>query len=348
MILAKHLALTSQQAPLSADWRQLWRDSFTLLPDLLAFLQLSSDDFSHPVLEKPDFSLRVPRSFAARMQKRNPRDPLLLQVLPQMVELIRVANFTSDPVADLQFSPSPGLIHKYASRALLITTGACAINCRYCFRRSYPYADAQISSATLSAALAYLARTPGINEVILSGGDPLALSNDKLFALIAAILQTPSIKRIRLHTRTPIVLPARVDPEFLKKLAAIPVPVVMVLHSNHAQEWQDTELLEKMRALRSLGVTLLNQAVLLADINDTAAAQIDLSEALFAAGVMPYYLNLLDRVAGAAHFEVPDAQASKIYAEMQAHLPGFLLPKLVRDVPGQASKSVLAQASLAG
>jgi L-lysine 2,3-aminomutase len=340
MILAKPLSLTSQQAPLSADWRQQWRDSFTLLPDMLAFLQLSTDDFSHPVLEKPDFSLRVPRSFAARMQKRNPRDPLLLQVLPQMVELIRVANFSDDPVADLQFSPSPGLIHKYASRALLISTGACAINCRYCFRRSYPYADAQISSATLTNALAYLARTPGINEVILSGGDPLALSNDKLFALIAAMLQTPSIKRIRLHTRTPIVLPARVDAEFLHNLAAVPVPVVMVLHSNHAQEWRDTELLDKMQMLRARGLTLLNQAVLLADINDSSAAQIDLSEALFAAGVMPYYLNLLDRVAGAAHFEVPETRAIEIYAQMQAALPGFLLPKLVRDVAGHASKTL--------
>jgi L-lysine 2,3-aminomutase len=341
MIPAKSPGIASKNDWEGTDWRAQWRDSFTVLDDLLTFLQLNRSDFVHPVLANPSFQLRVPRSFAERMRKADPFDPLLLQVLPQMLELLQTQGFSADPVNDLEFSPVAGLIHKYRSRALLISTGACAVNCRYCFRRSFPYADAHMSEPALQAALAYVQAQPEIDEVILSGGDPLALSNSKLFQMIERFAEMSSIRRIRIHTRTPVVLPARIDADFLRRVNALKVPIVMVLHSNHANEWRDADLNAAMAALKSARVSLLNQAVLLAGVNDTPQAQIDLSEALFAAGVMPYYLNLLDRVQGSAHFEVTEVKALELYTQIRAALPGYLLPRLVRDIPGQISKSLM-------
>jgi L-lysine 2,3-aminomutase len=339
---------TGKLAAQHCDWKAQWRSAFTRVPGLLAFLELTPAHFAPERL--PDsaqtFPLRVPASFAARMQRGNACDPLLLQVLPSTAERIEQANFLSDPVADLQHSPSPGLIHKYASRALLIAAGTCAVNCRYCFRREYPYGSATLTPSALAAALRYIEAQPQINEVILSGGDPLALDDTRLRAMTDALTALPQITRIRLHSRTPIVLPARVDASFLRWVADLRVPLVLVVHSNHAAEWQCDELRAAMAALRRANVTLLNQAVLLAGVNDTLSAQVALSEALFAAGVMPYYLNLLDPVVGSSHFEVADADANALYAQMSAALPGFLLPKLVRDVPGRAAKSVVAAATL--
>lgn len=345
MIAAKRREVASLGAPSAAiapNWKLAWRDSFTQLAPLLEFLQLDASDFSAALAldAAASFPLRVPLSFAQRMAKADPLDPLLAQILPKMAERLAAVNFVSDPVNDLQHSPSPGVIHKYRSRALLIAAGTCAVNCRYCFRREYPYAAASLSAAKLTEAVRYIAANPEINEVILSGGDPLALDNAKLVRIVVALLALPQIKRLRLHTRTPIVLPSRIDTEFLRWVADLNVPLVMVLHSNHANEWNDATLLDSMRELKRAGVTLLNQAVLLRGVNDACDAQVALSESLFAAGVLPYYLNLLDPVAGSAHFEVSDAKAQHIYRQMAAALPGFLLPKLVRDVAGMEAKQV--------
>ena len=326
----------------ASNWKLEWRDSFTQLTALMEFLQLDVRLFSDALAldAASTFPLRVPMSFALRMTKCDPHDPLLAQILPKMAERLIAVNFVSDPVNDLQHSPSMGVIHKYRSRALLIAAGTCAVNCRYCFRREYPYAAASLSASALVDAVRYLADQPEINEVILSGGDPLALDTRKLSRISDTLLALPQIKRLRLHTRTPIVLPSRIDAEFLRWAGGLKVPLVMVLHSNHANEWQDETLQNSMRALKHAGVTLLNQAVLLRGVNDSADAQVALSEAMFAAGVLPYYLNLLDPVAGSAHFEVPDAVAQQIYRQMTAALPGFLLPKLVRDVAGTEAKQI--------
>jgi len=331
-------------AAIASNWKLEWRDSFTQLAALLEFLQLDASAFSAELAldSAASFPLRVPLSFAMRMAKGDPHDPLLAQILPKMAERLSAVNFVSDPVNDLLHSPSIGVIHKYRSRALLIAAGTCAVNCRYCFRREYPYSEASLSASALADAVRYLAANAEINEVILSGGDPLALDNAKLARISDVLLALPQIKRLRLHTRTPIVLPSRIDAEFLRWAIALKVPLIMVLHSNHANEWQDATLQNSMRALKHAGVTLLNQAVLLRGVNDSADAQIALSEALFAAGVLPYYLNLLDPVAGSAHFAIPDATAHEIYQQMAAALPGFLLPKLVRDVAGMDAKQVQA------
>ena len=346
MIAAMRREVASKVAPSTANaanWKLDWRDSFTQLAPLLAFLQLDASAFTDALAldAASPFPLRVPMSFAMRMAKADPHDPLLAQILPKMAERLIAVNFVSDPVNDLLNSPSPGVIHKYSSRALLIAAGTCAVNCRYCFRREYPYSEASLSASALDDAVRYLATHPEINEVILSGGDPLALDNAKLARISDGLLALPQIKRLRLHTRTPIVLPSRIDAEFLRWAVGLKVPLIMVLHSNHANEWRDATLENSMRALKLAGVTLLNQAVLLRGVNDSSAAQVALSEAMFAAGVLPYYLNLLDPVAGSAHFEVPDALAQQIYRQMAAALPGFLLPKLVRDVAGMDAKQVL-------
>jgi len=231
---------------------------------------------------------------------------------------------------------APGLLQKYAGRALLIATGACAINCRYCFRREFPYAE-QIGSGALSQALDAIAADPGIDEVILSGGDPLSLSDARLRALTDALAKIAHLRRLRVHTRLPVVLPSRVDAGLLQWLRELPWPVAMVLHSNHANEI-DASVLAACAQLRAAGVTLLNQSVLLRGVNDSVAALAQLSQRLFEAGVVPYYLHLLDRVRGAAHFDVPEATARQLVGELAAGLSGYLVPKLVREVPGGPAK----------
>jgi L-lysine 2,3-aminomutase len=322
--------------PPAGSWKIAQREAFTVLSDLLAHLRL--DELDQTWIDT-QFPLRVPRSFVARMQVGDAQDPLLLQVLPLRAEQNEHANFVDDPVADLALSPAPGLVHKYASRALVISAATCAVNCRYCFRRNYPYREATLNAAQLQQARNYL-HEHSIDELILSGGDPLVMDDAKLQRILDALM-VPSIKRLRIHSRTPIVLPERIDQGFISVLDAIKVPVVMVVHSNHANEWKDVSLRAAMHALKNRGVLLLNQAVLLAGINDSAAAQIALSEATFENGVLPYYLNLLDRARGTAHFEVDDATARDIHRTMQAALPGYLLPRLVRDEGSQHAKTIV-------
>ena len=284
------------------------------------------------------FPLRVPLGFVARMRKGDPDDPLLRQVLPLAAEFEPVPGFVSDPVGDQAMQAAPGVLHKYQGRALLIVTGVCAVHCRYCFRREFPYAEVCADADSWQPALAYLASDTSIREVILSGGDPLALSDRRLGVLLAALDRIPHLKRLRIHSRLPVVLPERVDEVLLKLLAQIRLQSVLVIHANHPRE-MDEAVQAALMQLATAGVTLLNQSVLLRGVNDTAATLVELSEALFAARVMPYYLYLLDRVRGSAHFEVKDAKASAIMKKLRQQLPGYLVPRLVREQPGQPAKT---------
>jgi EF-P beta-lysylation protein EpmB len=321
-----------------ARWQALWRDALRDPVELLESLGLSGLAARVSAAAQAQFPLRVPRGYVARMRHGDPHDPLLRQVLPLDDEDRVVPGFGLDAVGDAAAKGGIGVIHKYDGRALLIATGSCAIHCRYCFRRHFPYADETAAAGGWAAALDYLRDDPSVREVILSGGDPLSLSTAKLAELTDALRALPQITRLRLHTRLPIVLPERVDAEFLDWVGALPWPVVMVVHANHANEIDDG-VRAACVALRERGVHLLNQAVLMRGVNDSADALVDLSEALFAAGVMPYYLHLLDRVQGTAHFEVPEVEALALRDAIHARLPGFLVPKLVREIAGEAGKT---------
>lgn len=305
--------------------------------ELLALLELESRWLEPARRAAAAFPLRVPRPFLARIRKGDPADPLLRQVLPLGEELADAPGYTRDPVGDLPSVAAKGLLHKYQGRVLLITTGACGVHCRYCFRRHFPYSEENARSGEWKEALDYIAADASVDEVILSGGDPLALSDERLAGLERALSAIPHIKRLRIHTRQPVVLPSRVDASLLGWLAGSKLQKVVVLHVNHANEIDDA-VREACARLRSAGVTLLNQTVLLRGVNDSADVLEALSEALFSAQVLPYYLNLLDPVAGSAHFDVPESEALRLMGELRARLPGYLVPKLVREVPGAPSK----------
>jgi len=308
--------------------------------ELCELLDLEPEELGLDEAAWRDFPLRVPRGFAARMRRGDPHDPLLLQVLPSAAELLPAPGFVADPLAERRAVKAPGLLHKFAGRVLLITTGACAVHCRYCFRRHFPYAEHRPWADGWRQALACVAGDASIREVILSGGDPLVLDDDKLAALALALADLGHVRRLRLHSRLPIVLPERVDDALLAWLSGTRLQPVVVIHANHPNEI-DGGVRAALARLRSAGVALLNQAVLLRRVNDDAAVLAALSESLFAAGVLPYYLHLLDPVAGAAHFEVGETRARRLHAELAARLPGYLLPRLVREVPGAPSKVAL-------
>ena len=272
------------------------------------------------------------------MARGDIHDPLLRQVLPVDEENRRVEGFVPDPLQELGAMPSPGLLHKYRGRALLTVTGACAVHCRYCFRRHYPYQDANPVSEHWEESLDYLARNPGIHEIILSGGDPLSLADHRLQAITDRLSALPNLRTLRIHSRLPVVLPERVDAGLLAWIARQRLKVVMVVHCNHPNEI-DTSVVTGMRQLARAGVTLLNQSVLLRGINDDAETLIRLSEALFASGILPYYLHRLDRVQGTAHFEVDPDRACALLESVHAALPGYLVPRLVEEIPGESGKT---------
>jgi EF-P beta-lysylation protein EpmB len=305
--------------------------------ELLALLQLDPAWLEPAKKAAALFPLRVPHAFLARIAKGDPADPLLRQILPLGAELDEVPGYSRDPVGDMPSLAARGLLHKYRRRVLLITTGACGVHCRYCFRRHFPYSEETARADEWREALDYLKGDASINEVILSGGDPLSLSDERLAALVRALEGIPHIKRLRIHTRQPVVLPSRVDDSLVGWLKACRLQKVVVLHVNHAREI-DAAVREACARLRGTGATLLNQTVLLRGVNDSAKVLSGLSEALFEAGVLPYYLNLLDPVAGAAHFDVPEAEALALMTALRAELPGYLVPRLVREVPGAPSK----------
>ncbi|MEN1958507.1 EF-P beta-lysylation protein EpmB [Luteimonas sp. MJ145] len=330
-------------APLSMQppgWQQAWRASVRDPRELLGLLGLDAEAAAVPEAAMAAFALRVPRGFVARMRHGDPDDPLLRQVLPRVDELRSVPGFGLDAVGDGAAKTARGVIHKYNGRALLVATGSCAINCRYCFRRHFPYAEETAAAGGWAEAVAAIAADPGITEVILSGGDPLSLATRKLAELTDLLRAVPHVRRLRIHSRLPVVLPERIDDELLAWLRGLPWPVAVVIHANHGNEF-DATVDAAMSALRDAGASLLNQAVLLAGVNDSVDALAGLCERGFEAGVLPYYLHQLDRVAGTAHFEVDDARALALHAALVARLPGYLVPRLVREVAGDASKRAL-------
>lgn len=324
--------------PPARNWQQLWREAVTDPLDLLRLVGLEHRAGELLPGRDTGFALRVPRGFVARMRPGDPADPLLRQVLPLAAELAPAPGYSTDAVGDLAARSAHGVLQKYAGRALLIATGSCAVNCRYCFRRHFPYAEETAAANHWREALAAVAADTGIDELILSGGDPLSLSNAKLAELGQALRALPQVVRLRIHSRLPVVLPQRVDEGLTEWLAALPLQKVVVIHANHANEF-DAEVDAACARLRDAGCTLLNQAVLLRGVNDDADVLATLSLRGFAAGVLPYYLHQLDRVLGAAHFEVDDTAAAALVEALRARLPGYLVPRLVREIAGEKSKT---------
>lgn len=318
------------------------RDAITDVDTLFDTLSLP-ERFREPARRTArGFGLRIPRGYVARMRRGDIDDPLLRQVLPIDAENRHVPGFEFDAVGDQIAALGDGVLHKYHGRALLVTTGACAVHCRYCFRRHFDYASHHSGAQQGRTALARIAADSSIREVILSGGDPLSLSNDRLAVIGDGLDAIAHVARLRIHTRTAVVLPERIDPVFIDWIASRRQQCVIVIHANHAQEI-DAGVAERLSALRAAGATLLNQAVLLRGVNDDADTLAALSEKLFAAGVMPYYLHLLDRVAGTAHFEVAPARAQQLMNTLAGRLPGYLVPRLARENAGAGSKQVLGQ-----
>lgn len=321
-------------------WQQHWREAIRDPRELLAMLGLEALASRISDAAAAQFPLRVPRDFVARMRHGDPHDPLLRQVLPLDDEARIVPGFDLDAVGDAAARAGTGVIRKYRGRALLVATGSCAVHCRYCFRRHFPYGEESASRGDWQDAVDLIRADTGIDEVILSGGDPWSLANAKLASLTDALRGIPHLRRLRIHTRLPIVLPERVDEELLAWLRGLPWPLAIVVHANHAHEF-DAGVDEAMARLRGTGATVLNQAVLLRGVNDSVEALADLCERSHAAGVLPYYLHQLDRVAGTAHFEVDDDEARRLHAALAARLSGYLVPRLVREVAGDPGKRPL-------
>jgi len=323
------------------NWQTELSQCITTVDDLLAELELDRTQLSFCQQAAAQFVLKVPRPYVQRMVRGDPNDPLLAQVLPVKAEMQLDPEYSEDPLNESNHNPIAGIVHKYRNRLLLIVSPACAINCRYCFRRHFPYQENRQSKDQWQQALTYIRNDADINEVIFSGGDPLAANDHFLDWLAEQIAAIPHIKRLRIHTRLPVVIPSRINDPFLRWATASRLKPIVVLHINHSNEI-DAEVAEAVARLLDAGIKVLNQTVLLKDINDNAVTLNALSERLFDCGITPYYLHLLDPVQGASHFDIEEAQALKIYRELQAMLPGFLLPKLVREIPGERSKTIVA------
>ena len=330
-----------QPIAITSDWKLELSQSVTTIDELLDSLDLDKKALSTSQQAAIDFPLRVPRPFIARMQPNNPNDPLLLQVLPVKAELTIIEGYSQDPLDEATHNPIAGIVHKYANRLLLVISPACAINCRYCFRRHFPYEENRQSKEQWQSALDYIRSDKEINEVIYSGGDPLAANDHFLAWLTEQIANIAHIKRLRIHTRLPVVIPSRIDQTFLSWATATRLKPIVVLHINHSNEI-DSDVAASIKRLQDCGIKVLNQSVLLRGINDSADCLAELSEKLFDCDVMPYYLHLFDPVAGASHFDIEERRAKKIYADLQAILPGFLVPKLVREIPNKPSKTTIA------
>jgi EF-P beta-lysylation protein EpmB len=318
-------------------WKRALAEAIKDPCELFEILQLPREYLPEAIEVSNVFPLRVTHSFITRMRPRDPHDPLLLQVLPLHLENSITAGYSTDPVGDLTASKAPGVIHKYVGRVLLVTTGACAVHCRYCFRRHFPYAQANPAANQWQNALRYIAGDSSISEVILSGGDPLSLSDQKLKQVVQQLDKIPHVTTLRIHSRLPIVLPQRISEPFVAQLTATRLQIVMIIHANHSNEI-NSEVTAALDMCRRYGVPLLNQSVLLHRINDDPSDLAALSKTLFAAGVLPYYLHTLDAVQGAAHFAVAKERIIQIYDELSKRLPGYLLPKLVKEIAGAEYK----------
>lgn len=332
--------IVTLNTPSREDWLTQLADVVTSPDELLHLLNVDADaNLLAGRDAKRLFALRVPRAFIARMEPGNPNDPLLRQVLTSQEEFTNVPGFSTDPLEE-QHSVMPGLLHKYSNRALLLVKGGCAVNCRYCFRRHFPYAENQGNKRNWQMALEYIAAHPRLDEIIFSGGDPLMAKDHELDWLLTQLEAIPHIKRLRIHSRLPVVIPARITDTLVARISASSLQVLLVNHVNHANEI-DAAFRSSMKKLRMAGVTLLNQSVLLRGVNDNAHTLADLSNALFDAGVMPYYLHVLDKVQGAAHFMVSDEEARSIMRELLTLISGYLVPKLAREIGGEPSKTPL-------
>ncbi len=328
----------SDQSWQSQTWQECLRAARISLTDLIALLKL--DETPAGWLADPQFPLVAPLPYLSRIEPGNLQDPLLLQILPLTRELDSYPGFSTDPLEELELGKQRGLLHKYQGRVLIITTGVCAINCRYCFRRHFPYASSQPDNLAWEKIFGYLANDSSVDEVILSGGDPLALKDSRLAWIASELARISHLKRLRIHTRLPVVIPQRVTRELLDWTSANRLQTVMVIHSNHPAEL-DQFVASGLGKLKDAGISLLNQSVLLAGVNDSVPVLTELSKRLFELGVLPYYLHLLDRVAGAGHFDVPITKAAELYQQLQAQLPGYLLPRLVREEPGKTAKTLV-------
>ncbi|WP_151840313.1 EF-P beta-lysylation protein EpmB [Acinetobacter soli] len=323
------------------NWQSQLSDLITDPFELLDQLEICSDALlSGAILASKSFKLRVPRAFVGKMRKGDPLDPLLLQVLPHHLELEEHPEFVTDPLGEEAANQLPGVLHKYQSRFLLTLTGACAVHCRYCFRRHFPYHENLPKQDDWPQIKAYIEQNPHINEVILSGGDPLTLSNRKLKLWIERLESLQQVKILRIHSRVPVVIPQRLDTELLEILKSTRLRIIMVIHANHAAELDD-QTCAYLEKLSQHGITALNQAVLLKGVNDDAQTLIELSQRLFDARVMPYYLHVLDKVKGAQHFDLSGSKIDEIYHDILAGLPGYLVPKLVREIAGEKNKTPL-------
>lgn len=326
-----------RSAPRYANWRQEFKDAVRDPGELCRLLNLPPELAEQALAAGNEFPLVVPRGFIARMRPGDPHDPLLRQVLPQDRELRPVDGFAFDPVAESHAELAPGVLQKYAGRALMVVTGTCAVHCRYCFRRHFPYETSPARSGQWDEAIEAIRSDPSIHEVLLSGGDPLSLVDETLAELAEQLAAVPHLRRLRVHTRLPIVIPERVTDELLAWLTGTRLTPIMVVHANHANEI-DSEVASALAKLIDAGIPVLNQAVLLAGVNDSADALAELCQRLVDLRVMPYYLHQLDRVAGAAHFEVPIERGREIMKELHARLPGYAVPRYVQEQPGAAGK----------
>lgn len=320
----------------ASNWRLILRKNFTRVEALADYLELTALQRSQ-LLVKPDFILNVPLRLAQKMAKGTLDDPLVKQFLPTRQEQASHPLFVLDPVKDETFRREPKLLHKYQGRALLLCTSACAMHCRYCFRQNFSY---DREDKTFLAELKAIREDDSIHEVILSGGDPLSLSDELLESLFLQLEEMDHVKRIRFHTRFPIGIPERIDESFLRLISASSKQFFFVIHCNHPREL-DEDIFEHLRALQQLSCVLLNQAVLLKGINDTVSVQEELCELLVNRGIMPYYLHQLDRVQGTAHFEVEEAQGIQLIQDLTKRLSGYAIPRYVREIAGQPNKTSL-------
>ena len=321
-----------------SSWNQVLAGATKDVKSLLDKLEIPISDLNQRQQACLDFPLLVPQPFIDKMEKGNAHDPLLLQVLPQSAELEVVEGFINDPLAEKHSNLQKGLIHKYHGRVLVLLSTGCAVNCRYCFRRHFPYQENRIGKNDWQAILDYVAQDTSIEELILSGGDPLMLSDQQLEKFITQAESIPHLERLRIHTRLPVVIPQRLTDKLAETLQSSRFNCAIVLHINHSNEL-DSLMTEGLSKMRASGITLLNQAVLLAGINDSVECQIKLSKSLFKAGILPYYLHVLDKVAGAHHFDVDSTKAKKLHEHLLLKLSGYLVPKLVREEPGRGSKT---------
>lgn len=326
-------------SPQNANWLRDLATAFNDPIALLNYLELPVSEFEQDIQARKLFALRVPRPFAEKMEKGNRHDPLFLQAMSLAEEFLEAEGFSQDPLEE-QHSPAPNILHKYHNRLLFMLKNSCAINCRYCFRRHFPYNEVKSGKASWDQSLAYIAEHRELEEVILSGGDPLMAKDSEIDWLLSRLEQIPHINTLRIHSRLPVVIPNRITDELCQRLAASRLNCVLVTHINHANEIDQT-FAEKIAKLKQAGVVLLNQSVLLKGVNDNAQTLKALSDKLFGYGILPYYLHLLDKVQGASHFFIEDYQASLIYQELQRITSGYLVPKLAREIAKEPNKTLM-------